>query len=92
MLGLEIMINKEILKYKGHISKLMHILAILAILVRHLSFLMTILRYFYEIKSSVEVDKFLYLVMALLNFSLEKGGYLHICFNKIFSKRLGLIR
>ena len=69
----------------------MHILVISKILVKHLSSLMTTLRCFHKIQSSPEVDKLLYLIIALLNSSLEKKGYLHICFNGSSFRRLGLI-
>ena len=44
----------------------------LIILSKHLSFLMTHLRYFYEILSSLGVDKLLHLLIAIMNSFLEK--------------------
>ena len=46
---------------------------------KHLLFLMISLKYFYEILSGLEVDKLLYLLMDVINSSLEKG--FHIKYN-----------
>ena len=53
----------------------MHILVILIILERHLLLFGTTLRYLQEIQSKPEVDKFLYLLIVFLNFSLKKLSY-----------------
>ena len=41
--------NNEVLKCAGHRPRLIHMLAMLIVLVRHLLSLMTALRYFHEI-------------------------------------------
>jgi len=43
------MMNDEVLKYTGHKPRLIHVLTMLMILVRHLSSLMTALRCFHKI-------------------------------------------
>ena len=43
------MMDEEVLKYEGYRPKLMYILVILTILVRHLSSLMMALKYLYKI-------------------------------------------
>ena len=68
-----------------------YILVMLIILTRYLSSLMTALRYFQEMWSSSEVNKLLYLIIALLNFSLEKDDYTKSDFDRISSKILGFI-
>ena len=66
---------------------LMHILAMLTILVRHILFLMTILRCFQKTQSSPGVDELLHLSITFLNSSLEKGSHSKICFNENLSNR-----
>jgi len=63
--------NDEVLKYIDYRSRLIHILAMLTILVRYLSFLIT---NFYEIQSGPDMDKLLHLNMALFNSFLKNGG------------------
>lgn len=70
---------------------LIHILAILIILMRHLLSLVTALRYFQEIQSSLGVDESLYLIIVFLNSSLEKDKHSKFDFKGSLSKRLKLI-
>ena len=66
----------------------MYILVILVILIKHLLSLVIVLKYFQKIQSSLEVDKLLYLAMALLNSLLEKSIYTKDNFNEISFKIL----
>jgi len=68
-LGLEIIMNDEVLKYTGYRPRLIHVLAMLMILVRYLLSLVTVLKCFYEIQSSLGVNKLLHLIIVLLNSS-----------------------
>ena len=49
------MMNNKVLKYTGYRPRLIYVLAMLMILVRYLSFLMTALRYFHEIQFMSEL-------------------------------------
>ena len=71
---------------------LIHALAILIMLRRHLLSFMMAFRCFYETWSSPEVDELSYLLMVLLNSFLEKGSHSMVGFNRISSNRLGLIQ
>jgi len=55
----------------------------LTMLIRYLLFLTTALRYFQETWSGPEVDKLLYLSIALLNSLLEKDSHIKVGFNEI---------
>jgi len=55
----------------------------LTMLIRYLLSLTTALRYFQETWSGPEVDKLLYLSIALLNSSLEKGSHIKVGYNEI---------
>jgi len=61
----------------------MYALAMLMILIKHLSSLITALKYFYKTQSSLGVNELLYLAMVLLNSSLEKSGHFKVCFDRI---------
>ena len=78
----------EVLKCIDYRSRLIHTLAMLTILVRHLSFLITDLRCFHEIQSGPDIDKLLHLTIALLNSSLKNRGQSHDCFNGSSFRRL----
>jgi len=84
------MMNNKVLKCAGHRPRLIHMLTMLMILVRHLLSLMTTLRYFHEIQSSPGVNKLLHLTMVLLSSSLENGSHSYNCFNENPSKRFRL--
>jgi len=72
LLGLRIMIEDDSLKWAGQYPNLIHILVLLIKLLKYFLFLTADFRYFHEIWSSLEVDKVLYFLIALLNSSLEK--------------------
>ena len=75
LLGFGITIDKDAIKCKGQYPRLIQALAILIMLFKHLSFLITSLRYFHKIQSGPEVDELLHLSMAIINSFLEKGYY-----------------
>jgi len=66
-------------------------LAILTILLRHFSFLMTTLRYFHDIQSGLDIDKSLHLIIALLNSPLENSIQIDVSFDGISSNISGFI-
>jgi len=68
LLGLGLMIDISYLKYKGQYPKLIYVLAMLIKFFRHISSLTITLRYFQDTLSGPDVDKLLYLLIALLNF------------------------
>ena len=70
---------------------LMQALAILTMLRRHLSSLMTFFRCFHKTQSNPRVDELLHLLMVFLNSFLEKSSYSIVGFDGISSNRLGLI-
>jgi len=69
----------------------MHALAILIMLLRHFSSLITVLWYFYEIQFRPGVNELLYLIIVLLNSLLENDSHVDICFDGISSKTSGFI-
>ena len=75
LLGLEIMIDDDTLKYNGQCLKLIHVLAMLMILFKHVSSLTITLRCFYDILSRSSVDELLYLTIASLSSSFENEGH-----------------
>ena len=86
LLGLEMMIDNEILKCDSQYPKLIHMLAILTKFFKHVSSLTIILRCFQDILFRPGVNKLLYLVIELLNSSLENrahviAGLVGILFN-----------
>ena len=90
-LGLVMIIEDGFLKWDGQWLVLMHVFAILMILLRHLSFLITALRCFREIQSGLRVNELLYLIMMLLNSFLEKGNQTDISSDGISSRMLRFI-
>jgi len=70
-LGLEIIIEVDILKYNGQWLKSVHILVILTMLDRHLLLFITTLRYLQETQSGPRVDKLLYFLITFLNSSFD---------------------
>ena len=60
-------------------------------LLKHLSSLTTHLRYLYDILSGLGADKLLYLLIVILNSSLEKKFYSKYCFDRSFPNRELLI-
>ena len=75
LLGLKIVIVVETLKCEGQYPNSMHVLAMLMNFLRHATFLRYFLRYLHDNLSSSEVDKLLYLAIALVNSSSEKKLY-----------------
>jgi len=76
LLGLEIIIDDDNLKCNSQYCKLIHILIILIKFFKYILSLMITLRCFQDILSRLGIDKLLYLVIALLNFSLENRAYI----------------
>ena len=89
--GLEMIINVNNLKYKGQCPRLIQALAMLIIKVKQLLLLIIHFRIFHEILSSPGADELLYLLMAFLNSSFEKGFYMKTGFEEILSNILILI-
>ena len=77
MLGFGIVIDDNVLKYNGQCPRLIYVLVMLTIFSKYLLWLTISLKCFYKILSSLEVDKLLYFIMAIMNSSLEKG----FCYN-----------
>ena len=75
LLGLGVMINDDTLKCNGQCPKLIHVLAMLMILFKHLSSLTITLRCFHDILSRPSVNELLYLTIASLSSSFEKEGH-----------------
>ena len=88
LLGLGMIMDDEVLKCIDYRSRSIYTLAMLMILVRHLSFLITDLRCFHKIQSGLDIDKLLHLIMALFNSSLKNEGQFHDCFNGSSFRRL----
>ena len=74
LLDFGMIIDNNILKCNSQCPKLIHVLAILTILIKHVLSLTIVLRYFYNTLSGLGVDKLLHLVIAFLNSSVEKEG------------------
>jgi len=72
LLGLEMTIVDDLLKWAGQWPRLMQAFAMLTILMRHLSCLRMDLRWLHDNLSGPEVDKLLQLLITFLNSSLEK--------------------
>jgi len=65
--------NDDVLKCDGQWPRLIHMLVILIIFFKHLMSLIIVLRCFYKTLSELGVNKLLHLLMALINFSFDKG-------------------
>ena len=74
MLGLGLMIDDNILKYNSQCPKLIHVLAMLINLLRHILSLMIALRCFHDNLFSPGVNELLHLAIKLLN-SLAKNEF-----------------
>ena len=59
----------------------------LMMLSKYLSFLMTSLRYFYEILSSSEANELLHLLIAIINSFLKKEFHNEYCLDRSFSNK-----
>ena len=75
LLGLGMIMDNNALKCDGQCPKLTQILAMLMILLKHLSSLTTCLRCFHEILSGSGADKLLHLSIAIINSFLKKEFY-----------------
>ena len=75
LLGLEMIMDVNILKYDDQCPKSIHVLEIFIILLRYAKFLIIALRYLQDNLSSPKVKSLLYLLMDNMNSFLEKGGY-----------------
>ena len=85
------MIDNNVLKCNSQYSKLIHVLAMLTKLFRHISSLMIALRCFQDNLSSHGINELLYLAIALLESSVEKGFQIVVCLVGISSNNSGLI-
>ena len=72
LLGLDIMIDNNNLKYDGQYPRLIYTSAMLIKIFKHLSSL----RYFQDILSKPGINKLLLLTIALLNSSIEKENHI----------------
>jgi len=74
LLNFGIIIDDDILKCNGQCPKLItwHVLVMSTILIKHVLSLIIILRCFHKILFGPGVDELLHLVIAFLNFSVEK--------------------
>jgi len=84
------MIKVNNLKYKGQNLRLIYILVMLTKFKTHLLSAVRTLRWCHEILSGPGVDELLCFLIALLNSTLEKGGYLKRSFIEILSSRCKL--
>ena len=75
LLGFGIIMDMDILKWDSQWPNLKHSLAILIIFFRHESFLTIHLRCLQDILLKSEVDELLYLIIELINSSLENGTH-----------------
>ena len=69
------MMDEDILKWNNQCPKLIQVLVMLILLSKYLSSLTTNLKCFYKILSGPEADKLLYLLIAIINYFLEKEFY-----------------
>ena len=79
--------DKDILKCNSQCPKLIQILAMLTMLSKYLLSLMTSLRCFHEILSSLGEDELLYLLIAIVNSFLERKFYDEYCLDRTFSNK-----
>ena len=79
LLGLGITTVDDFLKWLSQYPRLIQVLAILMMLLRHSSYLRMVLRWFHDSLSGPDVEELLQLSIAHLNSSLEKG------FQNVFS-------
>jgi len=90
LLGLEIIINIETLKYNGQWPKSIHTSAMLMNFLRYAAFLTILLKCLYNNLSGPGINKLLHFLIELMNFSFEDGfhiiiGLLGISSNKLVS-------
>jgi len=87
LLGLGIIIDKNVLKWDSQWSRLILILVILTIFSKYLSYLIISLRCLHKILSSLEAVKLLHLLIAIMNSSLEKGFHIEYDLEGSFSNK-----
>ena len=85
--GLGIMMDIETLKCNSQWPNSIHVLAMLINFMRHIAFLIYLLRYLYDNFSYPGVNGLLYFAMALVNFSSKNGLYFITCLLGISSSK-----
>ena len=91
LLGLEIIMDVEILEYVGQWPSSKYASVILIIFLKHLLSLIILLKCLHDNLSGLGVDELLYLLMELMNSASENSFQVVIHFLRISSKRLILI-
>ena len=91
LLGLEIIMDVEILEYVGQWPSSKYASVILIIFLKHLLSLIILLKCLHDNLSGLGVDELLYLLMELMNSASENSFQVVIHFLRISSKRLVLI-
>ena len=91
LVGLEMMMELDVLKCNSQCPKLMHTLAMLMKILKYKQLLTIILRYLYNSLLGPRVNELLHLKIALLNSSSENGIHIIIAFFGIFSNNSKLI-
>ena len=76
LLGLEITMDVDVLKWEGQLPSSKHAPVMLMILLRHTLFLMILLRCLYNSLFRLEVNELLYLAIELVNSFSEKGTHI----------------
>ena len=91
LLGLEMIIEVETLKYVSQLPSLKHVSAILIIFFRYILFLMILLRCLYNNLFDQGVYELLYLLIELINSASENRYYVIVYLFLILSNKLVLI-
>ena len=81
------MMDEDILKWNNQCPKLIQVLVMLILLSKYLSSPTTNSRYFHKILSGPEADKLLYLLIAIINYFLEKEFHDEYCLNESSSNK-----
>ena len=81
------MMDEDTLKYNSQCPKLIQVLAMLTMLSKHSSSLMTSLRYFHEILSGLGEYELLHLLIAIVNSFLERKFHDEYCLNRSSSNK-----
>jgi len=91
LLGLEMIIDINILKYNGQYPKLIYMLAMLTRFFKYISSLTITLRCFQDTLFGLGIDKSLYLMIALSNSSIKRDTHSIIGLSEISFNMLQLI-
>ena len=91
LLGLEMIMEVETLKYVSQLPSLKHVSAILIIFFRYILFLMILLRCLYHNLFDQGVYELLYLLIELINSASENRYYVIVYLFLILSNKLVLI-